>query len=86
MPFRPRANGGDQRCDREERIDVRAGQRVSSRVLFGEPPITRKLAVRLFDAQVGLTGAQNPSTSRFSCSRWAEHRRKLERTASCPAR
>jgi len=41
------------------------GQRVSSRVLFGEPGMTRKLAVRLSMPQVGLTGAQKPSTSRL---------------------
>jgi hypothetical protein len=41
------------------------GQRVSSRVDFGEPLITRKLAVRLSTPQVGLTGAQKPSTSRL---------------------
>ena len=41
------------------------GQRVSSRVLFGEPRITRKLAVRLSIAHVGLTGAQKPSTNRL---------------------
>src|SRR5438445_13361803 len=41
------------------------GQRVSSRVDLGEPAITRKLAVRLSMPQVGLTGAQKPSTSRL---------------------
>ena len=41
------------------------GHRVSSRVLFGDPGITRKLAVRLSIAHVGLTGAQKPSTSRL---------------------
>src|SRR5260221_13250096 len=41
------------------------GQRVSSRVALGEPPITRKDAVRLSTPQVGFTGAQKPSTSRL---------------------
>ena len=41
------------------------GQRVSSRVDFGLPAITRKLAVRLSTPQVGLTGAQKQSTSRL---------------------
>ena len=41
------------------------GQRVSSRVDFGAAGDTRKLAVRLSMPQVGLTGAQKPSTSRL---------------------
>ena len=41
------------------------GQRVSSRVDFGEPAITRKLAVRLSTPHVGFTGAQKPSTRRL---------------------
>src|SRR5664279_194863 len=41
------------------------GQRVSRRVDLGEPGITRKLAVLLSTPQVGLTGAQKPSTSRW---------------------
>ena len=39
--------------------------RVSSRVAFGLPAMTRKLAVRLSMPQVGLTGAQKPSTNRL---------------------
>ena len=41
------------------------GQRVSSRVDLALPAITRKLAVRLSMPQVGLTGAQKPSTRRL---------------------
>src|SRR5205814_96506 len=41
------------------------GQRVSSRVDFGDPEITRKEAVRLSTPHVGFTGAQNPSTRRL---------------------
>ena len=41
------------------------GQRVSRRVDFGEVAMTLKLAVRFSRPQVGLTGAQKPSTKRL---------------------
>ena len=54
------------RRHREVRIDVGAGAaRFEPRRLRAMPAITRKLAVRLSMPQVGLTGAQKPSTSRL---------------------
>ena len=41
------------------------GQRVSTRVDFGEPVSTRKAAVRLSRPHVAFTGAQKPSTRRL---------------------